>query len=121
MIDYKKNYEENVEKYKKMGYEVPKPDMIKTEADIEGIRRAGVINNLVLDEVAKHIHAGMSTEEINTIVHEKTLELDKPYLVNLRHPKALVEFLHHLIMKDSQRVYVHRLMMQYVMVFLTLL
>jgi acyl-CoA thioesterase len=34
MIDYKKNYEENVEKYKKMGYEVPKPDMIKTEADM---------------------------------------------------------------------------------------
>ena len=75
MIDYKKNYEENVLKYKKMGFEVPKPEMIKTEEDIEGIRAAGVINNKVLDEVAKRIHAGMSTEEINTIVHEKTLEL----------------------------------------------
>ena len=47
MIDYKKNYEENVVKYKKMGYEVPKPEMIKTEEDIEGIRAAGVIDNLV--------------------------------------------------------------------------
>lgn len=75
MIDYKKNYEENVEKYRKMGYEVPKPEMIKTEADIEGIRAAGVVNNAVLDEVAKHIRVGMSTEEINTIVHQKTLEM----------------------------------------------
>ena len=33
MIDYKKNYEENVLKYKKMGFEVPKPEMIKTEED----------------------------------------------------------------------------------------
>ena len=75
MIDYKKNYEENVGKYKKMGYEVPTPEMIKTEEDIEGIRKAGVVNNKVLDEVAKHIHAGMTTEDINTIVHQKTLEL----------------------------------------------
>jgi hypothetical protein len=35
MIDYKKNYEENVLKYKKMGFEVPKPEMIRTEKDIE--------------------------------------------------------------------------------------
>ena len=75
MSDYKKNYEENVEKYRKMGFEVPKPNMIKTEADIEGIKAAGVINNAVLDEVAKNIHAGMSTEDINKIVHNKTIEL----------------------------------------------
>lgn len=75
MIDYKKNYLDNVEKYRKLGFEVPKPEMIKTEQDIEGIRIAGVVNNKVLDEVAKQIHAGMTTEDINTIVHNKTIEL----------------------------------------------
>ena len=75
MIDYKQNYLDNVEKYRKLGYEGPTIDMIKTEEDIEGIRTAGVINNKVLDEVAKNIHEGMTTEEINTIVHETTIKL----------------------------------------------
>ena len=75
MIDYKQNYLDNVGKYRKMGFEVPTIDMIKTEEDINKIREAGVINNKVLDEVAKHIKAGMSTEDINTIVHETTIKL----------------------------------------------
>ena len=52
---------------------VPSRDLIKTPEQIEGIRRAGVLNTAVLDEVAKQIRAGMSTEEINTIVHEYTI------------------------------------------------
>ena len=75
MIDYKQNYLDNVEKYKKMGFTVPTIDMIKTEEDINKIREAGVINNKVLDEVAKKIRIGMTTEEINTIVHETTIKL----------------------------------------------
>lgn len=62
-------------KYKCLGIETPTRSMIKTPEQIEGIRRAGVINTLVLDEVAKHIREGMSTEEINTIVHQRTIEL----------------------------------------------
>lgn len=69
------NFEEMEAKYKKMGIETPKKEMIKTPEQIEGIRKAGVINNKVLDEVASQIHVGMSTEEINTIVHNKTIEL----------------------------------------------
>ena len=46
---------------------VPTRDLIKTPEQIEGIRRAGVINTLVLDTVAKEIHAGMSTQEIDDI------------------------------------------------------
>ena len=49
------------------GKEVPTRDLIKTPEQIEGIRRAGVINTGVLDEVAKQIHAGMSTLEIDEI------------------------------------------------------
>lgn len=46
---------------------VPTRDLIKTPEQIEGIRRAGVINTLVLDTVAKEIHEGMSTQEIDDI------------------------------------------------------
>ena len=48
--------------------------MIKTPEQIEGIRRAGKLNTAVLDEVAKRIHGGMTTEDINTIVHEYTIK-----------------------------------------------
>ena len=49
------------------GKEVPSRDLIKTPEQIEGIRRAGIVNTGVLDEVAKYIHAGMSTLEIDEI------------------------------------------------------
>lgn len=53
---------------------IPERRMIKTEEDIHWIREAGKINTGALDEVAKQIHAGMSTEDINTIVHNYTIE-----------------------------------------------
>ncbi|MBR5687975.1 MAG: type I methionyl aminopeptidase [Prevotella sp.] len=46
---------------------VPTRDLIRTPEEIEGIRRAGVVNTGVLDEVGKHIRAGMSTLEIDEI------------------------------------------------------
>ena len=49
---------------------VPTRDLIKTPEQIEGIRRAGVVNTGVLDEVAKHIRAGMSTLEIDRICRQ---------------------------------------------------
>ena len=47
--------------------------MIKTPEQIAGIREACKINTAVLDEVEKNIKTGMTTEEINTIVHEYTV------------------------------------------------
>ena len=44
---------------------VPTRDLIKTPEQIEGIRKAGVVNTGVLDEVAKQIHRGMNTLEID--------------------------------------------------------
>ena len=46
---------------------VPTRDLILNDEQIEGIRRAGVVNTGVLDEVAKQIHAGMNTQEIDDI------------------------------------------------------
>ena len=56
------------------GKEVPTRDLIKTPEQIEGIRRAGVLNTAVLDEVARLIHEGMSTLEIDEIVYKYTTE-----------------------------------------------
>jgi len=58
--------------WEEKGKLVPTRDLIKTPEQIEGIRRSGVVNTGVLDEVAKHIHAGMSTLEIDEIVYDYT-------------------------------------------------
>ena len=52
------------------GVLVPTRDLVKTPEQIEGIRRAGVVNTGVLDAVEKAIHAGMSTLEIDRICRE---------------------------------------------------
>ena len=54
---------------------IPSKDLIKNEKDISGIKEAAKINTAVLDEVAKMICDGISTEEINTLVHKKTIEM----------------------------------------------
>lgn len=54
------------------GKEVPTRNLIKTEEQIAGIRKAGVLNTAVLDEVAEKIHEGMSTLEIDQIVYNYT-------------------------------------------------
>ncbi|MDE5868202.1 MAG: type I methionyl aminopeptidase [Anaeroplasmataceae bacterium] len=69
------NYDELAQKYQKLGIEIPTKKMIKTPEQIEKIRQAGIINTAVLDEVAKKIKAGMSTQDIDDIVSSKTKEL----------------------------------------------
>ena len=49
---------------------VPTRELIKTPEQIEGIRRAGVVNTGVLDAVGEAIHAGMSTLEIDKICRD---------------------------------------------------
>ena len=53
--------------YQNKGCLVPSRKLIKTPEQIEGIRRSGVINTLVLDTVAEEIRVGMSTQEIDDI------------------------------------------------------
>lgn len=52
---------------------VPRRELVKTPAQIEGIRRAGKLNTAVLDHVAEQIRAGVSTEDINQWVHTFTV------------------------------------------------
>lgn len=67
--------EERIAEYKKTGHIVPKRKNIKTLLQIEGIRESGKVNIAVLDYVAENIRIGMSTEDINQMVHNKTIEL----------------------------------------------
>ena len=52
---------------------VPTRDLIKTPAQIEGIRRAGVINTGILDMLTDVIRPGMTTLDIDTLVYDYTL------------------------------------------------
>ncbi len=63
-----------IKEYQAKGMEVPEADMIKTPEQIEGIRKACILNTAILDELEKHIKVGMSTEELNTIAHEYTVK-----------------------------------------------
>lgn len=56
------------------GETVPTRDIIKTPAQIEEIRKSADLNTAVLDHVAAHIHAGMSTAEIDKLVYDFTTE-----------------------------------------------
>ena len=74
---YKKCHMAQDEKLKLMklaGEIVPTRAMIKTADQIEKIRKSADLNTAVLDEVAKHIKAGMSTEDIDKIVYTYTKE-----------------------------------------------
>lgn len=49
--------------------------LVKSHAQIEGIRRSGEINTAVLDYVQEHIRAGISTAEIDRWVYDLTTDM----------------------------------------------
>lgn len=66
--------ESKIALYEAKGDIVPTRDLIKTKEQIEGIRKSADLNTAVLDHVAAHIHAGMSTADIDRLVHDFTVE-----------------------------------------------
>lgn len=69
LIDEKINF------YKSKGHVVPSRDIIKKQDEIEGIKKSAKINITVLDYISEYISPGITTEEINKMVNEKTKEL----------------------------------------------
>ena len=53
---------------------VPDPSILKTPEQIEAIKKSADLNTAVLDHVAKHIRAGISTAEIDELVFNYTTE-----------------------------------------------
>lgn len=75
---YKKCHEAidaQIERMAQRGFLVPTREMLKSREQIAGIRESGLRNTEILDRVAQRICAGMSTLEIDRIVHETTLQL----------------------------------------------
>ena len=73
---YKKchyDFDEKLMAYEHRGCIVPEHNMIKTPEQIEKIKASAQVNIAVLDYVAEHIKAGVSTEEIDRWVHEETV------------------------------------------------
>ena len=58
--------------FQNKGHLVPTRDLIKTPEQIEGIRKAGMLNTAVLDLVAEKIREGMTTLEIDQLVYDFT-------------------------------------------------
>lgn len=67
-------FDEKIDSYEDQGYLITPYEYIKTEEQIEGIRKSGIATTEILDVVENKIKIGMTTEEINTIVHEETLK-----------------------------------------------
>jgi methionyl aminopeptidase len=68
-------FDEKLKQYEIKGIEIPPRKIIKTPAQIEGIRESAKINIAVLDEVADKIRIGMTTEDIDKIVYDTTTKM----------------------------------------------
>lgn len=60
--------------YQNRGCLVPTNDLVLNAEQIAGVRASGVINTGVLDMVTREIHAGMTTEALDKLVYEYTMD-----------------------------------------------
>lgn len=63
-------FDKQIMYWENKGKLVPTRGLVKSQKQLDGIRKAGMLNTAVLDEVARNIHAGMSTLEIDKICHD---------------------------------------------------
>ncbi len=73
---YKKchmDFDRRLHEFELAGAEVPPHSLLKTSEQLKGIRESAKINIAVLDYVAEHIRAGITTEDIDKWVYEQTV------------------------------------------------
>lgn len=68
------DFDERLQELYLAGEEVPPRALLKSAADIEGVKRSAEVNVGVLDHVAERIAAGVTTEQIDRWVHDYTVE-----------------------------------------------
>ena len=76
---YKKchmSFDDRIKGFQVKGHIVPDRSLIKTPAQIQGIKDSAKINMACLDAVAAVIGPGMSTEEIDRIVYDTTVSMN---------------------------------------------
>ena len=64
-----------IARYAREEHIVTRRDMIKTPEQVQKIKESARINVAVLDYIAEQIRPGISTEQINQWVEEKTREM----------------------------------------------
>lgn len=69
-----KEYDEKLDVYRKQGFIVPSRKLCKTPVQIEEIKKCGILVRNTLDMLDTKIKAGITTMEINDIVHEFTIK-----------------------------------------------
>ncbi|WP_312648181.1 methionyl aminopeptidase [Aminipila sp.] len=77
-IKYKKcheSFDEKLSWYKTQGCIIPPRKIIKNPEQIIGLRESGKINIAVLDYISEQLHIGMTTEQIDLLIYEKTKAL----------------------------------------------
>ena len=75
---YKKchiDFDEKIEEFEVAGHIVPSHKILKNAEQIEKIKESAKINIAVLDYVAEHIKAGISTAEIDKWVYDITTKM----------------------------------------------
>ena len=75
---YKKchiDFDEKIEEFEGAGHIVPSHEILKNAEQIEKIKESAKINIAVLDYVAEHIKAGISTAEIDKWVYDITTKM----------------------------------------------
>lgn len=70
------NFDNRIDHFRRLGAEVPTHNMIKTPEQIAKIKESAKINIEILDYVAAHIKAGITTEEIDQWVYDITTKHD---------------------------------------------
>ncbi|SFA98728.1 methionyl aminopeptidase [Acetitomaculum ruminis DSM 5522] len=68
-------FDDKILGFKRQGHIVPNHSIIKNPQQIEGIRESSKINIAVLDYVLENIKEGMSTQDIDDMVSQKTAEM----------------------------------------------
>ena len=69
------DFDEKIEEFEVAGHIVPSHEILKNAEQIEKIKESAKINIAVLDYVAEHIKAGISTAEIDKWVYDITTKM----------------------------------------------
>lgn len=70
--NYSDEVEAKIQSYRKQGVKLPPKKILRTPEQIEGIKDSAKINTALLDYISENIKAGMSTQEIDSMVYDFT-------------------------------------------------
>ena len=72
--EYPQEIENKLNEYKKRGYRIPPKSLLRTQEQIEGIKKSAAINTALLDFITPYIKEGISTETIDNLVYQFTTD-----------------------------------------------